>query len=88
VSENGLFEPFRYIKTILLPRQARDKHRESTQKQSTVFLQDCARGALMQLTDRQHEAVAEKDVDAPQHIMMSCKCAARPQTAATQQRTM
>jgi hypothetical protein len=42
----------------------------------------------MQLTDRQHEAVAEKDVDAPQHIMMSCKCAARPQTAATQQRMM
>ena len=31
---------------------------------------DCARGALMQLTDRHHETVA---VDAL-HIMMSCEC--------------
>ena len=32
-----------YIKTIILPRQARDKHRESTQKRTTVFPQggDC-----------------------------------------------
>ena len=34
---------------------------------------DCARGALMQLTDRHHEAVAEVDLDA-RHIMMSCEC--------------
>ena len=34
---------------------------------------DCARGALMQLTDRHHEAVAEVDLDAL-HIMMSCEC--------------
>ena len=34
---------------------------------------DCARGALMQLTDRHHETVAEVDLDAL-HIMMSCKC--------------
>ena len=27
-----------YIKTISLSRQARDKHRESTQKESVVFL--------------------------------------------------
>ena len=33
---------------------------------------DCARGALMQLTDRQHETVAEVDLDAL-HIMMSCE---------------
>ena len=33
---------------------------------------DCARGALMQLTDRHHETVAEKDLDAL-HIMMSCE---------------
>jgi hypothetical protein len=36
---------------------------------------DCARGALMQLTDRHHEAVAEVDLDA-RHIMMSCACVA------------
>ena len=34
---------------------------------------DCARGALMQLTDRHHETVAEIDLDAL-HIMMSCEC--------------
>jgi hypothetical protein len=28
-----------YIKTIILPRQARDKHRETTQKRRRVFLQ-------------------------------------------------
>ena len=33
---------------------------------------DCARGALMQLTDRHHETVAEIDLDAL-HIMMSCE---------------
>jgi Leucine-rich repeat (LRR) protein len=27
VSQNGLFEPFIYKKTNILPRQARDKHR-------------------------------------------------------------
>ena len=30
-AKNGLFEPF-ILKTIILARQARDKHRESTQK--------------------------------------------------------
>jgi hypothetical protein len=30
------------IKTIILPRQARDKHRESTQKESGAFLQTTA----------------------------------------------
>ena len=34
---------------------------------------DCARGALMQLTDRQRETVAAIDLDAL-HIMMSCEC--------------
>ena len=32
VSKNGPFEPFIYLKTNILPRQAQDKHRESTQK--------------------------------------------------------
>ena len=32
VRENGSFEPFLYINAIFLPRQARDKHRETTQK--------------------------------------------------------
>jgi hypothetical protein len=30
--ENGTFEPFKYIKRIILPRQARDKHRENSKK--------------------------------------------------------
>eukprot|EP01046_Picozoa_sp_COSAG06_P051047 COSAG06_NODE_8242_length_2225_cov_5.165569_1_plen_54_part_10 len=30
-----LVAPF-YVKTIILPRQARDRHRESTQKESGV----------------------------------------------------
>ena len=38
VSKNGPFEPFTYLKTNILPRQAQDKHRESTQKR-TVFPQ-------------------------------------------------
>ena len=33
---------------------------------------DCARGALMQLTDRQRETIAVVDWDA-RHIMMSCE---------------
>jgi len=32
-----IFEPFIY-RNILLPRQARDKHRESTRKKEGVFL--------------------------------------------------
>ena len=37
MSENGLSEPFVY-KTIFLPRQARDKHRESTSITRPFFL--------------------------------------------------
>jgi hypothetical protein len=40
-SENGLFEPFVHCKTIILPRQARDKHRKSSKR--TVFLQSDGR---------------------------------------------
>ena len=32
--ENGLFFPLFILKCIILPRQARDKHRESTQKET------------------------------------------------------
>jgi hypothetical protein len=39
VSENDLFESFICLKMIFLPRQARDKYGESTQKQTIVFLQ-------------------------------------------------
>ena len=35
--ETSSFEPFIYYKTIILSRQARDKHRESTPKTTTVF---------------------------------------------------
>ena len=39
---------------------------------------DCARGALMQLTDRKPlERMAEIDPDAL-HIMMSCECSTSP----------
>jgi hypothetical protein len=31
-ANNGIFEPFLYKNAIILPRQARDEHRESTQK--------------------------------------------------------
>ena len=34
--KNGLFEPF-ILKMLILPRQARDKHRENTQKQTVVL---------------------------------------------------
>jgi hypothetical protein len=37
VSKNGLFEPYIYIYTHILPRQARNKHRENTQKR-TVYV--------------------------------------------------
>ena len=37
MSQNGLFEPSIY-KTNILPRQARDKHRESSQKKDPFFL--------------------------------------------------
>jgi hypothetical protein len=43
VGENGLFEPFLYIETIVLPRQARDKHREQHSQTSGVFLQNVGR---------------------------------------------
>jgi hypothetical protein len=36
-AKDGIFEPFVYIKTIILPRQARDKHRESTPKKMPFF---------------------------------------------------
>jgi hypothetical protein len=35
--ENASFEPFVYKNAIILPRQARDKHRESTQKRERRF---------------------------------------------------
>jgi hypothetical protein len=35
-SNNGLFEPFAY-KTSILPRQARDKHRENSKKRPFVL---------------------------------------------------
>ena len=35
---------------------------------------DCARGALMQLTDRQRESVSETGNGDARHIMMSCEC--------------
>ena len=38
VSKNGLFEPFIYINAIVLPRQARDKHRENSPRKA-VFPQ-------------------------------------------------
>eukprot|EP01046_Picozoa_sp_COSAG06_P003085 COSAG06_NODE_115_length_23358_cov_31.775227_24_plen_326_part_00 len=37
VCENGSLEPFIGIHAIILPRQARDEQRESTQKKTTVF---------------------------------------------------
>jgi hypothetical protein len=40
VRKNGLFEPYIYSKTNILPRQARDKHRENSKK-GTVFPQGC-----------------------------------------------
>eukprot|EP01046_Picozoa_sp_COSAG06_P022759 COSAG06_NODE_1780_length_8407_cov_3.654230_2_plen_226_part_00 len=36
--ETRPFAPFIYIYTLILPRQARDKHRESTQKRVDAFL--------------------------------------------------
>jgi hypothetical protein len=37
VRKTPLFEPFIYFKPNILPRQARDKHRESTQKRVLAF---------------------------------------------------
>ena len=39
--ETHIFCAILYQKRIILPRQARDKHRESTQKESCVVLQGC-----------------------------------------------
>ena len=41
----------------------------------TEEAKDCARGALMQLTDRKRETIVAIDTDAL-HIMMSCECGA------------
>jgi hypothetical protein len=35
--ENGTFEPFVYENAIILPRQARDKHRENSKNKDAVF---------------------------------------------------
>jgi hypothetical protein len=40
VRKTPLFEPFIYIKTIILPRQARDKHRETAQKRVAFCADD------------------------------------------------
>ena len=32
VRKSGVFKPFTYVERLILPRQARDKHRESTQR--------------------------------------------------------
>jgi len=42
----GLFLRHLYIKCIILPRQARDKHRESTQKKMTFRMRRALRGAV------------------------------------------
>ena len=50
-----------YIETIILPRQARDKHRESTQKQHVLLrlMIDCKRpAALLSLQYRMHPAIS------------------------------
>ena len=41
-----------YIKTIILPRQARDKYRESTQKESGVFVIAAAAAAPIGLVGK------------------------------------
>jgi hypothetical protein len=46
--ETACFEPFIYMNAIILPRQARDKHRESTQQKSDAFSQDWR--AILSLT--------------------------------------
>jgi hypothetical protein len=40
VSKNGLSKPFIY-NTIILPRQARDKHRENSKKRVVAFFAGC-----------------------------------------------
>ena len=50
VCEHGLFEPFVYKHVIVLPRQARDKHGESAQKEGDhVFLQALTTLIMFQL---------------------------------------
>jgi len=41
-----------YMRTIILPRQARDKHRESTQKKRRVFLQGFLNPFIYQVRKR------------------------------------
>eukprot|EP01046_Picozoa_sp_COSAG06_P048643 COSAG06_NODE_7313_length_2549_cov_48.716735_1_plen_110_part_00 len=43
VRKTPLFEPFKHLKTIMLPRQARDKHR----KRSTIKRRFECRGVLL-----------------------------------------
>jgi hypothetical protein len=46
VGKNGLFAPFVYIKFIILPRQARDKHRENSKKSGVSLVRVVSRHAL------------------------------------------
>jgi hypothetical protein len=40
-AKNAIFEPLKYVQTIILPRQARDTHRENS-KQKMAFSASCA----------------------------------------------
>jgi hypothetical protein len=53
-----------YMKTIILPRQARDKHRESTQKRDDRFLRRCANHASVPC------AQARKLISFARHLFM------------------
>jgi hypothetical protein len=59
-----------YIKCIILPRQARDKHRQSTQK-SAVFSQASSSGAAWVAVTKEKEKVVEV------RTIACCKLAAR-----------
>ena len=68
-SENAFLEPFVYVlKTIILPRQAWDEHRESTQNQ-TVFSQDTDSDE-----DELWEAVAEEMAGGRRPLDCQIKC--------------
>ena len=56
-----------YIKTIILPRQARDKHRESTQKRDDRFLRRCANHASVPC------AQARKLISFARHLFIYAK---------------
>ena len=70
VCENGRFEPFVHTNAIILPRQARDKHRESTQKRPYRFLIQARLRRCMHAVSRLCSLVRTHDRISCRHLQL------------------